>query len=159
MTLGPFSGRLLFLEDPDGEGSWTPPGGGDKVRGCNVVNLAGFSLLMHGVSGMPPSPGKGGGGTVVNRFVFGVHLSASRLARLSNMGFPLPSTSERTAVSKYGIPWTPSEFLAEAHRRPHPAQSHYLPECLEQAIAREASEGLHSIAKDTSGKCLKANSC
>ena len=64
-----------------------------------------------------------------------------------NMGFPLPSTSERSAVAKYGIPWTPSEFLAEAHRRPHPAQSHYLPGCLEQAIVKEASEGLHSIAK------------
>ena len=155
MTLGPFSGRLLFLEDPDGP----HPVGVTKSGAATWLTLPGFCLLMHGVSGMPPSPGKGGGGSVVNRFVFGVHLSASRLARLSNMGFPLPSTSERTAVSKYGIPWTPSEFLAEAHRRPHPAQSHYLPECLEQAIAREASEGLHSIAKDTSGKCLKANSC
>ena len=37
--------------------------------------------------------------------------------------------------------------FAEAHQRAHPARSHYLPECLEQAIVKEASEGLHSIAK------------
>eukprot|EP00439_Symbiodinium_sp_Y106_P048859 s4496_g6.t1 len=136
MTLGSFSGGLLFLDDPDGEDTWTPPGGGGKVRGCNVVNLARFFSFDARSVRHATQPWTG------DRWSITLFSACA-----DNMGFPLPSTSERSAVAKYGIPWTPSEFLAEAHRRPHPAQSHYLPGCLEQAIVKEASEGLHSIAK------------
>ena len=147
MTLGSFSGGLLFLEDPDGEDTWTPPGGGDKVRGCNVVNLARFFSFDARSVRHATQPWKGDRWSITLFSAYTDKLSVSQLASLAGMGFPLPSSSERPAVAKYGIPWTPSEFIAEAHHRPHPAQSHYLPGCLEQAIVKEASEGLHSIAK------------
>ena len=147
MTLGSFSGGLLFLEDPDGEDTWTPPGGGDKVRGCNVVNLARFFSFDARSVRHATQPWKGDRWSITLFSAYTDKLSVSQLASLAGMGFPLPSSSERPAVAKYGIPWTPAEFITEAHHRPHPAQSHYLPGCLEQAIVKEASEGLHSIAK------------